>query len=93
MSKQIIIVKPKSLSPKDKEKLTKAGHVVIEHEDSSQVVFKAIPEPLPYVFINCSSCGDRMYMTSERFETLKKNGLAFYCTHGHESRYAKKKEA
>lgn len=30
--KQIIIVKPKSLTPKDKEKLCKNGMLVIEHE-------------------------------------------------------------
>lgn len=35
--KKIVIIKPKSLSPKDKEKLTKAGCVVIEHQNPNEV--------------------------------------------------------
>lgn len=35
--KQVIVVKPKSISPKDKAKLSKAGHLVIEHENPNEV--------------------------------------------------------
>lgn len=35
--KQIIIVEPKTLSAKDKEKLTKNGYLVIEHKIPSEV--------------------------------------------------------
>lgn len=85
--KSLIIVKPKSLSPSDKAKLTKAGNVVIEHEDASQVVVKDVPVS-EYVFTNCSGCGERIYMLPERLETLKKNGKDFYCNHGHRIAYA-----
>lgn len=35
--KQIVVVKPKTLSAKDKGKLTKGGYLVIEHEMPSEV--------------------------------------------------------
>lgn len=35
--KQILIVKPKSISPKDKEKLSKNGFVVVEHDTPDTV--------------------------------------------------------
>lgn len=86
-NKQIIVVKPKSLSPKDKEKLTKAGNIVIEHEKADEVVFKIAPEAIPYVFINCAGCGDRVYLTQERLDALMLSGNDFYCNRGHRLSY------
>ncbi len=83
MEKQIIIVKPKSLSPKDKEKLTKAGNIVIEHEDSTKIVFKPLAESQVLTFLNCAHCGERIYMNQERETVLRKNGVDFYCSQGH----------
>lgn len=37
MSKQIVVIKPNSMSPKDKEKLTKAGYVVVEYPNPEEV--------------------------------------------------------
>jgi hypothetical protein len=83
MSKQIIIVKPKTLSPKDKEKLTKDGNVVIEHPNAAEVVFRQVVEQLPYVVTNCATCGERIYMLSERVAVLRTNKKNFYCSQGH----------
>ena len=52
MSKQIIIVKPKTLSPKDKEKLTKNGNIVIEHPFPSEVrIMNQINEIDPHTLL------------------------------------------
>lgn len=34
--KQIIVVKPQTLNPKDKEKLSKGGYIVVEHPMPSE---------------------------------------------------------
>lgn len=87
MEKQIIIIKPKSLSPKDKEKLTKAGNIVIEHDKSYEITFRPHQNTDEYVYTNCSSCGERVYLLSERLRALKTGKSRFYCSHGHEMRY------
>lgn len=86
MEKKIIIIKPKSLSLKDKEKLTKAGNIVIEHENTSEIVFKNSQSD-EYVYVNCSTCGDRIYMLTERVSSLRSGGKDFYCSRGHISCY------
>lgn len=83
MSIQIMVVKPRSLSAKDKEKLTKAGNMVIEHPSPGDIVYKAPEEHLPYVFTNCASCGDRIYMLRERLTALRANKKTFWCSQGH----------
>jgi hypothetical protein len=87
MEKQIIIVKPKSLSPKDKEKLTKAGNIVIEHENSENVIFKKNSEVFEIVYTNCYKCGERIYLTTERLSALKFSKSSFFCSHGHSQAY------
>lgn len=85
MDKQIIVVKPKTLSSKDKEKLTKSGNIVIEHENANEITYHQSPEILPLVHTLCTTCGDMVYMTKERLEILKWNKFKFYCTRGHEN--------
>jgi hypothetical protein len=84
MEKEIIIIKPKTLSPKDKEKLTKSGKVVVEHPFPEEVVFKkSIPETVEYIYTNCYRCGERIYLLKERLDALKESKSGFYCSHGH----------
>lgn len=94
MSKQIIIVKPGTLTGKDKEKLTKDGNLVVEHENSSEFVFKTNPDPPPppleFDYVCCYRCGDRIYLTKERLGAIKKNGYSFYCPQGHSQAFPKK---
>lgn len=86
--KQVVIVKPGTLKPKDKEKLYKAGNIVIEHEKPLEVTFKTLNEQADnYVFSNCSSCGERIYVLSERLSALKSGKKLFYCSHGHSQHY------
>lgn len=82
MNKQIIIIKPKSLSDKDKEKLTKDGNIVIEHEKSNEIAYRTFPES-QYVYTNCSRCGERIYLLKERLDALESGKHTFYCSHGH----------
>lgn len=35
--KQLLVVKPNTISPKDKEKLTKEGFILIEHESPADI--------------------------------------------------------
>lgn len=87
MERQIIVVKPKTLSPKDKEKLTKAGNLVIEHEKAHEISYHAEGELLKMEYTNCSVCGDRIYFTEERHEALKTGKKSFYCPQGHGQSY------
>lgn len=87
MEKQIIIIKPKSLSSKDKEKLTKAGNVVIEHEKSFEINYHNPISTEVVVFDNCSTCGERIYMTQDKLISLKKYKSSFYCNNGHHQSY------
>lgn len=79
-TKNIITIKPKSLSPKDKEKLTKAGNIVIESETPLKIENTSTVE---IVYINCASCGERIYMAEDKLNYFKVKGDSFYCTHGH----------
>lgn len=83
--KNLIIVKPGTLKPSDKQKLTKAGNIVIEHpEPHTGIAQKNIEGSNDfYKHENCVRCGERVYMLSERIEALKKNKGSFYCSHGH----------
>lgn len=89
MEKQIVIIKPKSLSSKDKEKLTKAGKIVIEG-DSYNIQFKENADIIKHVYCNCGQCGDRIYMPEERYKILLTGCSEFYCTRGHWNKYQKK---
>lgn len=87
--KQIIVIKPKSLSSKDKEKLTKAGNIVIEHDKPSEIHYHNIHESNDsYVYVNCYLCGDRVYVLSERLAALKSKKGTFYCSRGHSQAYS-----
>ena len=90
MSKQIIVVKPKSLSPKDKEKLTKAGNIVIEQAELSGMI-RFYPtqgeEIVKYLYTNCCVCGDRIYVTEERLCALKEKKETFSCPQGHKQNF------
>lgn len=87
MEKQIIIVKPKTLSPKDKEKLTKAGNIVIEHEKAHEINYHNGADSLEFTYTNCYSCGDRIYVTKERMTVLRNSKERFYCPQGHGQAY------
>lgn len=86
--KQIIVVKPGTLKPKDKEKLSKDGNIVIEHpEPHGGLAFKNFEEAPPMTFTNCYTCGERIHMTNERNLALITSKVAFYCSHGHRQVY------
>jgi len=87
MEKKIIVVKPKTLSPKDKAKLTKAGNIVVEHPAPGDIIYKAPVEQIEFVYTCCSYCGERCYMTKERMSALRMGKAKFYCTHGHPMSY------
>ena len=87
--KQIIIVKPKTLSSKDKAKLTREGNIVIEHEKAWEISYHQEEEHLPHVFTNCCTCGSRIYMLKEVMAALRSNHQSFYCVHGHSNVYRK----
>lgn len=89
--KKIIIIKPKSLNPNDKGKLTKAGNIVVECANPSDIVFRNSTEPMEFSKTNCAQCGERIYILAERMNALKSSGYKFYCTHGHENRFVAKK--
>lgn len=90
MEKQIIVIKSGSLKPEDKEKLTKAGNIVVEHEKYFEIYFKSFPENNDhYDFVNCASCGDRIYLLSERLASLQKGYESFYCSRMHKNFYPK----
>lgn len=92
MSKQIVVVKPKTLSSKDKAKLTKEGNVVIEHEKGFEIIYHQDEEHLPFVYTNCYTCGCRIYMQREVMVALKANYHSFYCVYGHSQAYVKLKQ-
>ena len=88
MEKKLIIVKPGTLKPKDKEKLTKAGNIVIEHpEPYTGVIIKDQKDVVEYQIINCIVCGDRIYLTKERKSALLASKKSFYCPQGHSQSY------
>ena len=88
MEKQIIIIKPKSLSSKDKAKLTKAGNVVIECEKAHEIDYHPISNE-KIVFDNCNVCSERIYMTEDKLNSLKKYHCNFYCNNGHVQSFVK----
>lgn len=90
MDKKIVIIKPKSLSSKDKAKLTKAGHIVIE-AGYNDITFKETIETRKTTFISCGYCGERIYMFIERDIALRKSNASFYCSHGHSNHFDIKK--
>jgi hypothetical protein len=88
--KQLIVVKPKTLSSKDKEKLTKNGHLVIEHPNPTDMVYKNFVESnLNYAI--CFTCGGRVYMTQEKLSAYKISGNPYYCMYGHATGFKIKK--
>lgn len=89
MSKQIIVVKPKTLNSKDKAKLTKEGNIVIEHENAFEITYHQEEEHLPHVYTNCYTCGCRIYMLKETMAAFKANHKYFCCVFGHHQAYDK----
>ena len=91
MDKEIVIIKPGTLSVKDKEKLTKSGRLVIEHSNPDTVIFRKSTSDFEYtsklVFTNCYACGERIYLTQERLTALKESKKVFFCSHGHSQSY------
>lgn len=87
MRKKIIIVKPKTLSSKDKEKLSDNGNVVVEHPSPESVRILNQNDSVEYTYIKCLNCGDRIYMTTDRIEALKKSHVSYYCPQGHGQYY------
>lgn len=91
--KRIVIVKTRTLNAKDKEKLTKDDCLVIEHPNPDTVIIKtevtklAIENNNSYTYTNCCYCGERIYVTNERFRALKDGKKTFYCSHGHGQSY------
>jgi hypothetical protein len=91
---RLILIKPKSLSPKDKEKLTKKGFTVIETDypgsgftmDKQSTQFDAVAHR--YIFTLCNTCGERIYRREEHQEVLLKNAKYFYCVNGHSQYYS-----
>lgn len=91
MDKTLILIHPNSISSKDKEKLTKLGNVVIETANLSDISFRVIEtvNSLTFEYTNCITCGDRIYMTKERFVALKLSHELFFCPQGHSQKYIK----
>jgi hypothetical protein len=87
MNKELIIVRPGTLSAKDKEKLTKAGKLVIEHENPTSIIYRSNLVEQEYVFTNCHRCGERIYVLKERLTALIEAKNTFYCSHGHSQQY------
>jgi hypothetical protein len=54
-----------------------------------EVSFHKTEEKLPYVFTNCYTCGERIYLLEERMNALKKNYKTFYCSQGHNQAFVK----
>lgn len=77
----IVITKPKTLTESDKIKLSSHGLIIIEAEKESDVIFKDLS--IDFVYTNCYTCGDRIYVTKERMDALTTNKKTFYCSHGH----------
>lgn len=88
MIKQIFVVKPGTISKEDKATIKEAGCIVIEHEQPETVKIQNVPEHLPFVYTNCYTCGDRIYLTEERMKALKQNKKSFCCSHGHYQSYS-----
>lgn len=91
MENQIIVIKPKSLSSKDKAKLTKAGNIVIEAKNENDIYFPKQGEVLKLSHLNCCSCGERIYLLQERIDALKNGDEYFHCSRGHSQAFDKKK--
>lgn len=81
--KPIIIVKPKSISSKDKEKLSKDGNIVIEQENSTSLSFRQLKTESELIFELCITCAERIYMTREKREILLTYKRTYYCSQGH----------
>lgn len=89
MENNIIVVKPNSLKSKDKEKLTKAGNIVIELQElhtGINIISNEIR--IKYEFTCCYSCGERIYLTEERHKALKVSKKIFYCSFGHSQSFS-----
>jgi len=89
METDILLVRRNAITPKDKAKLEKAGKIVIEYTQYGDVQFLHKGEQMEYEFVNCANCGDRIYLTKERLANLRKNGVEFFCSHGHNNYYPK----
>ncbi len=87
--KNLIIVKPGTLKSTDKQKLTKAGNIVIEHPDPHYGISQKVIDDCgdKYIYTNCYSCGDRIYMLSERLKAIQVSKTTFYCNRGHSQVY------
>lgn len=89
----LIVVKPKTLSLKEKTKLEKLGFIVVEHNDPDSFKYKlpTIEPSEQYVYTNCYTCGCRIYLLKEQLAALKNNYHTFYCYLGHNQAYVKPK--
>lgn len=56
-------------------------------EPAHEINYRGIEEHLPYVFTNCSHCGERVYLLKERMDALRTGKTTFYCSHGHGMSY------
>lgn len=85
---EIIYSKTGNLTISEKKKLEKLGKsVIVVKELSSIKTEKQLFNFDEYVFDNCYSCGDRIYLTKSRMEALKKSKKTFYCPQGHNQVY------
>jgi len=87
MEKQIIIIKPKSLSSRDKTKLTKAGNIVIEHKKANEINYRSNADTVEYDHQLCITCGERIYMTKEKISILRMYKRKYYCSNGHNQQF------
>lgn len=80
MSKQVMIIKPGTVSGKDKEKLSKSGYVVIEHPEPDNVkIIMPVSEirgddlMMAALFGLQNSSISKQYFAEELWKRLKQN--------------------
>lgn len=86
MKKNILVIKPNSLLPTDKDKLEKEGNIVIESEN--EIKRLGTIEDVVYEKVFCCSCGDPITLTKERLNALRKSKRIFYCPQGHQQAFS-----
>ena len=95
-NKKIVLTKPGNLDAKSKEKLTKAGNLVIEVKQFCDIEFRqpaqinnSVKVELEFITVRCCVCGMPVFIESELNKRFLVNKKIFYCVTGHSNVYSK----
>lgn len=87
MNDNILYSKKGNLTITEKKKLEKTGKTVIEVKELSDIKSSSFFDTQNIVYKNCYTCGEKIWISSQRLEALKRSGNTHYCSFGHAQYY------